>query len=46
MSTDAGDDNQIVVPPFFIALFVPPGRARPTESRECVFHAIPDTIPF
>lgn len=34
MSTDAGDDNQIVVPPFFIALFVPPGRARPTESRE------------
>lgn len=34
MSTDAGDDNQIVVPPSFIALFVPPGRIRPTASRE------------
>jgi hypothetical protein len=34
MSTDAGDDNQIVVPPSFIALFVPPGRIRPIASRE------------
>jgi hypothetical protein len=34
MSTNAGDDNQIVVPPSFIALFVPPGRIRPTASRE------------
>ena len=28
------DDNQIIVPPSFIALFVPPGRLRPTEPRE------------
>lgn len=28
------DDSQIIVPPSFIALFVPPGRIRPTESRE------------
>jgi hypothetical protein len=30
------DENQIVVPPSFIALFVPPGRIRPTESREYI----------
>ncbi|WP_127999831.1 ATPase with chaperone activity [Piscinibacter defluvii] len=27
------DDNQILIPPSFIALFVPPGRLRPTEPR-------------
>jgi hypothetical protein len=27
-------DNQIVIPPSFIALFVPPGRVRPTETRD------------
>jgi hypothetical protein len=30
------DDNQIVVPQPFIALFIPPGRTRPTESREAI----------
>ena len=28
------DDSQIIVPPSFIALFVPPGRIKPTASRE------------
>lgn len=28
------EDSQIVVPPSFVALFVPPGRTRPTASRE------------
>ncbi len=28
------DDYQIEIPPSFIALFVPPGRIKPTESRE------------
>lgn len=28
------DDNQILVPRSFIELFVPPGRVKPTESRE------------
>jgi hypothetical protein len=28
------DDNQILVPASFTALFIPPGRLRPTESRE------------
>jgi hypothetical protein len=27
-------DSQIVVPLSFVALFVPPGRSRPTETRE------------
>jgi hypothetical protein len=27
-------DNQIVIPPAFIALFVPPGRSKPVETRE------------
>lgn len=27
------DDSQILIPPSFIALFVPPGRVRPSESR-------------
>ena len=30
------DDNQIIVPPSFIALFVPPGRVKPTEPRELI----------
>lgn len=28
------EDNQFIVPPSFIALFVPPGRSKPTASRE------------
>lgn len=28
------DESQIEVPPSFIALFVPPGRIKPTTSRE------------
>lgn len=28
------DSSQIVVPPSFVALFVPPGRIKPTASRE------------
>lgn len=28
------DENQIVVPPSFIALFVPPGRVKPSQPRE------------
>lgn len=28
------DESQIHVPPSFVDLFVPPGRLRPTESRE------------
>jgi hypothetical protein len=28
------DENQVVVPPSFIALFVPPGRLKPTQPRE------------
>jgi hypothetical protein len=27
------EDSQIVTPPSFIALFVPPGRIKPTETR-------------
>jgi hypothetical protein len=27
------EDSQIVTPPSFIALFVPPGRIKPTEPR-------------
>jgi hypothetical protein len=30
------EDNQIVVPPSFIALFLQPGRLKPTESRETI----------
>jgi hypothetical protein len=30
------DDSQIVVPPAFIALYVPPGRIKPTETREFI----------
>ena len=30
------DENQIVVAPSFIALFVPPGRSRPSETREFI----------
>jgi hypothetical protein len=28
------DDNQIIVPPSFIALFVPPGGVKPRASRQ------------
>ena len=28
------EDSQIVIPPSFIALFVPPGRIKPTASRQ------------
>lgn len=28
------DDNQILVPDSFTALFIPPGRLRPAESRQ------------
>lgn len=28
------EDSQIVVPPSFVALFVPPGRVKPGASRE------------
>jgi hypothetical protein len=28
------DDNQFIVPPSFIALFVPPGGMKPRASRE------------
>lgn len=27
------DENQVEIPPSFIALFVPPGRIKPTETR-------------
>lgn len=30
------EDNQIIIPPSFIALFVPPGRLKPTEPREVI----------
>lgn len=30
------DENQIRIPPSFIALFVPRGRIKPTESREAI----------
>ena len=30
------DENQIHVPPSFVALFVPPGRVKPTESRATI----------
>ena len=30
------EDNQIIIPPSFIALFVPPGRIKPTEPREAI----------
>lgn len=32
MADDEG--SQVVVPPAFIALFIPPGRHKPTETRE------------
>ncbi|MDP2005655.1 MAG: ATPase with chaperone activity [Rubrivivax sp.] len=28
------EESQIVVPPSFVALFVPPGRVKPTAGRE------------
>ena len=30
------DENQIVVPPSFIALYVPAGRIKPSEPREFI----------
>jgi alpha-ribazole phosphatase len=30
------EDSQLVVPPSFVALFVPEGRLKPTESREVI----------
>ena len=30
------DDNQFIVPPSFIALFVPEGRIKPTAPREVI----------
>jgi hypothetical protein len=31
------DDNQIVIPPSFIALFVEPGRTRPSATKEVIY---------
>ena len=31
------DDDQIIVPPSFIALFVEPGRIKPSASREYIY---------
>ena len=31
------DDYQIIVPPSFIALFVEPGRIKPSASREHIY---------
>lgn len=28
------EDNQILIPPSFVALFTPPGRYKPTASRD------------
>ena len=30
------EDNQIVVPPSFVALFMSPGRLKPTETRDTI----------
>ncbi|MBI5721400.1 MAG: ATPase with chaperone activity [Burkholderiales bacterium] len=30
------DENQIIVPQSFVALFVPPGRIKPTQPREVI----------
>src|SRR2546423_478877 len=30
------DESQIHVPPSFVALFVPPGRVKPTETRDVI----------
>ena len=31
------DDNQIVIPPSFIALFVEPGRTKPSATKETIY---------
>jgi hypothetical protein len=31
------DDNQIVIPPSFIALFVEPGRSKPSSAKEVIY---------
>ena len=30
------EDNQIIVPPSFVALFVPPGRIKPVQPRDFI----------
>jgi hypothetical protein len=30
------DENQIIVPPSFVALFVPPGRIKPTQPSAVI----------
>lgn len=32
----SSEENQIVVPPSFVALFLPPGGCRPTETKETI----------
>lgn len=31
---EMSDDSQLIVPPSFVALFLPPGRTRPVAPRE------------
>ncbi|MET0507793.1 MAG: ATPase with chaperone activity [Burkholderiaceae bacterium] len=31
------DDSQLLIPPSFVALFVPPGRVKPSASRDAIF---------
>jgi hypothetical protein len=31
------DDNQTIIPPSFIALFVEPGRSKPSATREHIY---------
>lgn len=30
------DDNQFIIPPSFVQLFIPQGKTRPSESREVI----------
>ena len=32
------DESQITVPPSFVALFIPEGRMKPTETKEVLAH--------
>lgn len=34
--TSMSDESQIAVPPSFVALFIPEGRFKPTETREVI----------
>lgn len=36
MALHMSEDNHIVPPPSFVALFTEPGRARPSQSREVI----------